>query len=203
MVLYFLFKPVDYSDPDPIAIYPLNGEYETREMQNRQPQGIAKSVSLADGPDGKPNGSYQFYGNNTSYIEFPNNGSLGVQHSITMLCWVFFSQNTKGPLFTYDNNTIGMYILKNMLFARFFGIYQLHEELSTNLVPNQWHYIVASFDHATNNASLWVNGTKREQKTIFTSMTPTAAYDVRMGSDWTGKHHFEGRIAVMQVYNFS
>ena len=157
-------------------------------------------MSLADGPDGIPNGSYQFHGNNKSYIEFPNNGSLNAQQSITMLCWVYFTSNTEGPLFFYGNNRskfVGMYIDNNELVARFtYGRYNL----STELKVNQWHYVGASYDHVTGNASLWVNGTKHDRKTFKPNLTlATEGQNVTMGSVF--RFHFEGRITSMQVYN--
>ena len=42
-----------------------------------------------------------FAGNSLSYIEFPNNGALDFQHSITMLCWVYCT-GVDGPLFSYN-----------------------------------------------------------------------------------------------------
>ena len=175
-------------------------------MKNQQPQGIAKSVSLANGPDGKPNGSYQFHGNNTSYIDFPNNGSLDVEHSITMLCWVYFSQNTTGPLFIYSNNTnksVGMYIQKNKLLARITGMNKGQKftlKLKNKLVSNQWHYVGASYNHDAGKLNLWVNGKKRRHQNVETQMTLATTYDLRMGSQ--GNYHFfMGRIAAVQVYN--
>ncbi|CAH3155539.1 unnamed protein product [Pocillopora meandrina] len=42
-----------------------------------------------------------FAGNSLSYIEFPSNGALDVQYSITMLCWVYYT-GASGPLFNYN-----------------------------------------------------------------------------------------------------
>ena len=207
-ITYFLFKPADGSVLNPIAIYPLNGDCTTKEIKNRQPQGVAKDVSLAYGPDGMPNGSYQFFGNTTSYIQFPNNGSLDVQHSITMLCWVYYSKaSTYGPLFAYNNcfrrKCVAFYIKHKQLVACFAG-----KELTTELALNVWHYIGVTYDYATDNASLWVNGTKREQTSFNPRMILATKEDVRMGSKKRNiqsvqNFNFEGRIAVMQVYNFA
>ena len=104
MCCFFLFDLVVVSVPDPIALYPLNSQYQTREAYNRQPMGATgANVSLAPGPEGEPLGSYQFSGQNDSYIEFPNNGGLNVKHSITMLCWVYMETSVvSGPLFSYN-----------------------------------------------------------------------------------------------------
>lgn len=211
MIIYFLFELLDCKAPDAIAIYPLNGEYTTKEINGRTPQGIAMGVSLADGPDGKLNGSYQFHGNNESYIELHNNGSLKVQHSITMLCWVNFLTNTSGTLFLYGSsseNFVGMYINGNKLFAHFTDKedQSTPNTLSTELELNQWHYVGASYDHVTGNESLWVNGTRKTQKIFKASMTLATGSNVRMGSillDKSVSFDFAGRIAAMQVYNFT
>ncbi|KAL9963243.1 hypothetical protein ACROYT_G032424 [Oculina patagonica] len=195
----------DCSVPDPIAIFPLNGHYATKEIKDRQPQGIAAGVSLADGPDGKPNGSYQFHGISGSYIEFPNNGNLGVHHSITLLCWVLFSQITSGPLFVYGDTSrlfSGMYIEDKMMCAKFAGE---KLKLSTELAFNQWHYVGASYDYISGNASLWVNGSRLAQETFTANITLATKYSVRMGSRGLGseKYNLAGRITAMQVYNFA
>ena len=169
-------------------------------MKNRQPQGIAKNVSLAYGPDGMDNGSYQFHGNTASYIEFPNNGGLVVQHSITMLCWVYFSQNTTGPLFVYGD-CVAMFISNNKLFAKFINLYcqSFSTSEGTELTLNQWHYVGASYDYNTGNVSLWVNATRFEQKNFDTKVPLGTTRNVRMGSHDTW--HFVGRITAMQVYD--
>ena len=78
MCCFSPFYLVVVSVPDPVALYPLNSEYQTREANNRQPIGTAGSdVALAPGPEDEPLGSYQFSGQDDSYIEFPNDTSVG------------------------------------------------------------------------------------------------------------------------------
>ena len=75
--------------PDPVAFFPLNAAYGTKEINNRAVKGIPRGVTLAPGPDGRPNYSYKFSGSSNSYIEIPNSigGPLDVRYSMTMLCW--------------------------------------------------------------------------------------------------------------------
>ena len=49
------------------AIFPLNSFFETREITNKQPQGIPGEVSLAT--HGDTGGSYQFFEQANNYIE--------------------------------------------------------------------------------------------------------------------------------------
>lgn len=195
----------------PIAIYPLNSQYTTQEIDNLQPTGNAKGLSLADGPCDQPDGSYQFHGSNDSYITFPNNGSLDVQHSITMLCWVYFSNPTSGPFFVYYNKTdiaqfFGMGTTDGMLVAHF--SHQSTISTENILELGQWYYMGASYDHVSRNASLWVNGIKVAQKNFDTNITLANGFDVRMGAGFSsGKYFnrfdFHGRITAMQVYDYS
>lgn len=200
----------------PIAVYPMNGEHTTREMNDRQPEGILSgNVSLAYGPCGKPNGSYQFYRNRNSYIEFPNNGSLDISHSITILCWVsVVSNQTSGSLLVYYNKTdnigqfFGMGLANARLTARFSNNNK-ESSLTSNktLEPNNWHHVGVSFDSDTGNVHLWINGTRDAQKNLCDSWVPPTGYGVRMrvttgGSDWNVAP-LKGRITGMQIYNVS
>lgn len=102
MCCFSLSDLVVVSVQDPIALYPLNSQYQTQEAYNRQHMGTTEAnASLAPRPDGKLRGSYQFPGQEDSYIEFPNNGGLNVKPSITMLCWVYMEiSDASGPLFS-------------------------------------------------------------------------------------------------------
>ena len=202
---FSLFDLVVISVPDPIALYPLNSEYQTREANNRQPMGITgANVSLAPGPKGEPRGSYQFSGQNDSYIAFPNNGGLNVKHSITMLCWVYMeTSDVSGPLFSYNSPTqrgIRLRINSGKLRTRF----QEHKHPITGLPlePKQWQYVGSSYNHETGKASLWLNGTKVAEWDIGAGITLATEQIVRMGAAAKpGGQRFEGRITAMQVYN--
>jgi len=88
--------------PVPIALYPLNGKYTTWDISGRSnPNGLARGVRLAPGPDGHPQGSYQFSGKSSSFIEFPNTGALKAKESITLLAWVYVKSRS-GPIFNYN-----------------------------------------------------------------------------------------------------
>ncbi|KAJ7386236.1 hypothetical protein OS493_010633 [Desmophyllum pertusum] len=197
---------VAVSVPDPIALYPLNSKYEAREINNKQPEGTLGNVSLAAGPDGKPGGSFQFFGQVNSYIDFPNDGGLDVNHSITMLCWVYpESSAISGPLFYYTDynpSVVGgvqLWIDSGKLVARFEESYQ--EPLTTTdpLALNNWHYVGSSYDGNTGMASLWLNGTSVVSQDIG-YITLATGYNVAMGEIYDNRF-FQGRITAMQVYD--
>ena len=194
------------SVPDPIALYPLNSKYETREINNRQTEGTPVGVSLAAGPDGHPGGSYQFSGQANSHIEFPNIEGIDAQHSITMLCWVYLETlDVSGPFFNYNNPSafggVQLWISSEKLVARF----KVDNELTTTQPPaaKQWHYVGSSYDNNTGNASLWLNGTKVAYENIGAGITLDTGLEVRMGAtantDELG--YFKGRITALQIYD--
>ena len=85
---YFLLFNFTVIIPHPSAWFPLNGTYNTLEIENRTTSGSAKGkVYLALGPDGARDGSDFFQGSQSSSITFSND-NLDIKGSITILCWV-------------------------------------------------------------------------------------------------------------------
>ena len=103
--MYLLFLAV----PEPVAFYPLNVRYKAAEKENRQPYGILGDVSITKGPYNKPGGAYMFYGTASSYIEFPNKGSMDTQFSISLMCWVQ-PEGQDGPLFSYGSSILAVHM---------------------------------------------------------------------------------------------
>ena len=204
MCCFSLFDLVVVSVPDPIALYPLNSEYQTREAYNRQPMGnTGANISLAPGPDGEPRGSYQFSGQDDSYIEFPNNGGLNLKRSMTLLCWVYMETlNVSGPLFSDNNSAWGIRLRINSGKLRTRFKKGTHSTTDLPLEPKQWHYVGSSYDHETGKASLWLNGTKVKESNIGAGIILDTGHIVRMGAAAKpGGQRFKGRITAMQVYN--
>ena len=117
---YFFFTE---GPPDPVAWFPLNTSYSTKEINNRVPQGNPLNVALAPGPDGRADGSYEFQGQSNSYIEFMNSpgGSLNVNFSMTVLCWLNYKKD--GPVFNYAPNNykwgVVLRIINKKIFVHF------------------------------------------------------------------------------------
>jgi len=141
-------------------LYPLNGRHGTSDISpNKNPPGIPSDVHLAPGPHGHPQGSYQFSGSSTCYIEFPNTaGGLDTRYSITILAWVN-RENDQGPIFDYAGGfhvwiwTYGGSVLANLMPL---GVWpaQPHSYIS----PNIWYYVGVTYDFASGIAKVWVNG---------------------------------------------
>ena len=195
--VFFLDPPV------PTAVYPLNGQFGTADLSSHEnPPGVPYGVQLAPGPFGQANGSYQFSGNSTSYIEFPNNGGLDTRYSMTLLAWVFL-ENT-GPIFNYGVNYFGVHfwVSGGYLFYRSVtrsGI-SINPLYSCKINQGAWNFVGASYDYHSGVEKLWIEGKVCEEQNISTVELHTYGA-VRMGV-LTGDDRFlKGRISCMQVYN--
>ena len=187
-------------------MYPLDGAYGTQEINNRVGEGSASGVITAPGPDGKPDGSYEFSGTVNSYIEFPNGGGLDTSNSMTMLCWLF-PGGQDGPLFNYRNSGswgVRLWVVAGQLFVQFtkrnYG--GTDALLKTYLKPEDgWKFVGASYDQANGDANLWVDGLVVQTLNIGVNLQLATQDSVRMGVKIGDGRYFKGRIAQMQVYN--
>ncbi|XP_078376682.1 uncharacterized protein LOC144660015 [Oculina patagonica] len=194
--------------PVPIALYPLNGKYTTWDISGRSnPNGLARGVRLASGPDGLPQGSYQFSGKSSSYIEFPNTGALRAKNSITLLAWVYV-KSRGGPIFNYNPLGWGVSLWvnsKHYLSAKFVEGDDGCTTCFISALPlktNAWNYVGMSYDHTSGIAKLWVDGRVSSQRNIGTKISLSTSRSVRMGARATNDgNYFNGRISRMQVYD--
>ena len=201
---FFLF-----SVPQPVVLFPLNAKYQTRDIKNRTAPGIPSGVSLAPGPNGEEDGSYEFFGNANSFIEFPNSpgGALDVRYSMTILCWVYYDENggPDGPIFNY--NTGGRYgvhfwVLNKLFYARFndrafLSLPFLHH---TSLAGG-WKFVGASYDNETGEIKLWADGAFKQTNNMKAGVDLGTQGSVRMGVRKNGKRYFKGKISQLQIYN--
>ena len=193
-----------YQVPEPIALFPLNSTFGTKEIKNRVAEGHASKVTLAPGPDAVAGGSHEFSGSPNSFIEFPNSKGrpLDVRYSITMLCWVYHG-GQDGPLFNYKRNGawgVHLSVYHGQLLVRFT---KRDHSLTTHLwhtaLADGWKFVGATYDNGTGNAKLWLNGTVVQTHYFGVGLELATQYSIRMGANRWG--YFKGRIAQMQVYN--
>ena len=207
-IVFFSFQSLAVSNPDPKVLYPLDSWYGTQEIDNKQPQGTPVGVSLAPGPDGMDGSSYQFHRHVNSYIELPNNGGLDVQHSITLLCWLY-PENTPGPIIDYSSSTYDRGVVMFITTTRTLYIRYAQRDYSKtsplitsqSLALNQWHYVGTSYDNTTGIASIWLNGERVVQQNIGANMTLATQDNVRMGVRVNDNRYLSGRITALQVYD--
>ena len=161
---------------------------------------------MAPGPDNTANGSYEFLGNSSSYIEFPNSegGALDVRHSMTMLCWLHYD-GRDGPIFNYGTSVgkgVVLGVSNGKLIAHFRKRdYSIIQRLKRKTLAGGWKFVGASYDNVTGIAKLWVDGYKVQTKDVKAGLELGTQYSIRMGVRTGEEMNFKGRIAMMQVYN--
>ena len=153
-----------------------------------------------------------FYGTASSFIEFPNNGSLDTRFSITLMCWVQ-PGGQDGPLFSYDTfsyapvsiEIYGGQFLNRMALqdSSFPWRYRYTSKLSIEVLPvGKWVHVAASYDHSSGNHSLYINGHLNASRNIGTGYSiATGSHRVRMGTVEWFIPRFKGKIAEMKVYD--
>ena len=191
--------------PEPVAFYPLNARYKAAEKENRQPKGFLGDVAITNGPYNEPGGAYMFHGTASSYIEFPNNGSLDTRFSITLMCWVQ-PGGQGGPLFSYGHPSPGVQI--STLNGKFYHhIFNRTRRLILNVMwafevlpVGKWVHVAASYDHITGINALYINGRLSVWQNIGKGHEiATDRFKVRMGAHDIS--YFKGKIAEMEVYD--
>ena len=188
----------------PVALFPLNSRYEARDVIGGNPEGKANEVIAAMGPDNVEGGSLEFLGTPDSYVEFPNDGGLDTRNSLTILAWIF--PEKEGPIFNFKRDGWGANLWlaqSRKLLAHFVerDEQKLSEPLQSNkIVPNDWNYVGATYDHTTGRASLWVNGKLDDSKNLGRIELATN-YSIRMGAREGDRRNYQGRISCLQVYD--
>ena len=194
----------------PVAFYPLNNQFTTNDVKKRpQLEGYASNVAFTRGPYNETDGAYEFSGNSSSYIEFPNgDGILDVKYSITLMCWVRPEANY-GAIFNYNKaHTWGIHIwiVNGRFFHQItkFGSYASLPHILTDqpLEVGKWTHVAATYNHITGVNSIYVNGMLIKTQNIGTGFRiATNDRAVRMGVAVGSIRHFKGAIAQMAVYS--
>ena len=204
---YFIFP---LSVPQPVILFPLNAEYQTRDIKDRTAPGIPSGVSLAPGPYGEEDGSYEFFGNASSFIEFPNSpgGALDVRYSMTILCWVYYDENggSLGPIFEYNiGGRYGVHLwVVNRLFQPSFSdrafSYSWYFSHHTSLAGG-WKFVGASYDNETGAFKWWVDEAFKQTRRMRAGVELATQGSVRMGVRKNNNRCFKGKISQLQIYN--
>ena len=198
-----------FSVPQPVILFPLNAEYKTSDIKNRTAPGIPSGVSLAPGPYGEENGSYEFFGNANSFIEFPNSPgvALDVQYSITILCWVYYDEKggLDGPIFNYNTGGkygVHLWVMNGLFFARFNDrVFSRKPTLSHTSLAGGWKFLGASYDNETGDIKLWADGTLKQTRNMGAQKQLGTQGSVRMGVRENDNRYFKGRISQLQIYD--
>ena len=157
------------------------------------------------------NGSYEFFGNANSYIEFNNSdgGVLDVRSSITMLCWVYYD-GQDGPLFFYKKSSSQsgvflavVYMGQLLLGLQDRGYDPIKEITSPSFLVGGWKFVGASYNGTTGEAKLWIDGVAVQTTSVRAGADLGTKDKARMGAEFTMNRNFKGMITQMRLYNIS
>ncbi|XP_074607190.1 uncharacterized protein LOC141860103 [Acropora palmata] len=179
--------------PHPSAWFPLNGTYDTSEIQNRTPSGSkGHNVFLSLGPDGTQDGSYFFRGAGNSHIIF-SDINLDTRGSITILCW----------LYTYKNNFETVFLqYKNATFSLFNKTLYASKNASLNgryltgtLAEKGWVFVGVSYNKTSAKAHLWIDGNKVNSTGLPADFIFPGSHFLKLGGN-----NFKGKITQLMLF---
>ena len=192
--------------PGPIAIYPLNAKHRANPVSPYSvPPGKTFEVTLADGPDGDPKGSYAFSGFSDSYIKFPSGSKLDTKYSITLAAMIY--PEAPGPIFHYHGTALGwgtnLWLVDTDTLRWSISNRKTLENshlFSSRLKKTAWNFIAVTYDYTTGPAAVWIDGVKVQQK-LLERIKIATNYTVRLGAINGDDRYFKGRISCLQVYS--
>ena len=171
-------------------------------------------MSLAPGPDGQDGGSYQFAGQEDSYIEFPNNGGLDVQRSITISFWVYVEADVNDPaLVTYSNpeiNNVGVDMVIYGGTGVSFSYYNPSRRSffstldSTSFDLATWRHVAGSYDYDTGYSRLWLDGKMVAERQGDAGVNLVTNNPITLGK--TPSHDgyaFKGRVTQLKIFDIA
>lgn len=151
-------------------------------------------------------------GSNNAYLDFRDNSS-DYQHigAWTIAAWV----KRRGNFGAYTrvlgkqhsnsrcNYGVGMYYHKAGVIANDGGWRTVYDTGGDDLVLNQWHHVVGSYN-GSSHFTLYVDNSQRFNTAVTLNMTdaanvPTAA--VQIGTNYQGTETWNGDFGPVQVYN--
>ena len=185
--LWNLFFNLSFSS-NPVAFLPLNGQYKTTDASHsHNPSGKASNLESASWPDGNMGGSYHFWGNLTSFIQFPNLGGLDTRYSVTLLAWIYHEQ-MKGSILNYFS--LGYYGVRFMVSEQGYIFVELRSSENTTL---------KTLDGSVGEFTIWLNGSVDNRTIVDTPVELATQESAFMGA--TSNSQFKGRISCLQLYD--
>nr|XP_006825121.1 PREDICTED: uncharacterized protein LOC102808660 [Saccoglossus kowalevskii] len=153
---------------------------------------------------------YEFRGNPSSYLIFPNNnGDFDTARSTTIMAWVCPYGNP-GPIFYFDsslqdegvqisqvmdNNAAGL--SASVKFTKHDGtpVTPLKQEIPA---LNTWYHLAVVYDYENDKGHLYINGNL--ESAPFEGEIATQ-YDAQAGAALLPQEWFNGSITCIQIYN--
>ncbi|XP_032240504.2 uncharacterized protein LOC116619643 isoform X2 [Nematostella vectensis] len=195
-------------DPLPVAFYPFNELYETKEISGKGgPAGIVSNVQLSAGPYGRPGRSYSFAGSTSSFVEIPLSSSLDTRYSFAISLWVRH-EGVAGPLFEFirpDSAPFAVHIWMTesttnlMLRMMQRNTFASADALNVVLQPNTWYHVVYTYDYWTGRQRFYRDGVMAIESYIG-SIDIATNFKVRMGYNGGDPRCFKGQVSCIQVF---
>jgi len=151
-------------------------------------------------------GSCLSFNGSTNYVEIQHNSSL-MPSSITVEGWIKFNSTETGSWMMVNKATGGTsgsyYIYGNNLSSCLWSIFgptgtRYNAGFSTTFVPDNWYYLVGTFDATTGIMKSYVNG-QLKNTTINATFGSNSA-NVLLGR-YTSGYYLDGLIDEVRIYN--
>ena len=193
--------------PKTLAVYALDFKRRGRDLsRSRNPTATLVGIRYSQGPDGRRDGSTQFYGRRNSYVEIPNTGKLDARYSITVLIWVY-NEKRSGIILNYGRNRRGFQI--RMISQRVLQVLIVRRTRRTTITVQTrgrvmkykaWNYVGVTYDERRQVVTVWVN-----MKAVVTRRVGRIQLDtsktIRLGGRTGSREYFRGRLFCLQLYS--
>ena len=193
--------------PSTLAVYPLDGKRRGGDIsRSRNPSARLIGVRYRQGPDGRRDGSTQFYGRGNSYVEIPNTGKLDARYSITVLIWVY-NEGRSGIILNYGPNRKGFQL--RMISRRVLQVVIVERRRRKTITVRTrgrfikykaWNYVGVTYNEGSRVVTVWVNSkvvvTKRIGRVQLDTSKP-----IRLGGRRGSRQNFRGRLFCLQLYS--
>ena len=204
--------------PRTLAVYALDLKRRGRDLSqrrnptdkqtDRQTATTATLVGIrySQGPDGRRDGSAQFYGRRNSYVEIPNTGRLDARYSITVLIWVF-NEGRSGVILNYGRRRRGFQL--RMISQRVLQVLIVRRTRRTTITVQTrgrvmkyraWNYVGVTYDERSQAVTVWVNMRAVLTRRIGRVQLETSKV-IRLGGLTSSRDYFRGRLFCLQLYS--
>ena len=193
--------------PRTLAVYALDSKRRGRDLsRSKNPTATLVGIRYSQGPDGRRDGSSQFYGRRNSYVEIPNTGRLDARYSITVLIWVF-NEGRSGIILNYGRRRKGFQL--RMISQRVLQVLIVRRTRRTTITVQTrgrvmkyraWNYVGVTYDERSQAVTVWVN-----MKAVLTKRIGRVQLDtkkvIRLGGLISSRKYFRGRLFCLQLYS--
>ena len=197
--------------PRTLAVYPLDSKRRGRDIsRSRNPTARLIGVGFAQGPDGRRDGSTQFYGRLNSYVEIPNTGRLDARYSVTVLIWVY-NEGRSGTILNYTPNQKGFQL--RMISRRVLQVVIVRRMRKTTIAIRTrerfmkykaWNYVGLTYNERSQVVTVWVNSKAVVTRRIGRVQLDTRIFyrkSIRLGGRRGSRKYFRGRLFCFQLYS--